>query len=274
MGSSGRPRCGVGVTGYLWAQVTRGSVTARSLLASTGDLGVAWLTLTCCRLRLAPLNLPDLDVGVPVLETFHQDPLGYISEMCIGQPWVHVLPSLKRGLIVGISKTLPEETPFRRYKDLRRHWKNMYGYRLSEEPADMYCSVYFRALGGVPMTYPWPCLTPRMPSGLRCLDVQAVVLSFLADVALRMPTVCGEPSPVAVDGMARLTATLCTAAAPEAQYDAAGGDPNSGAPPPPRPNLRPLALGENTSPSPPRNQDTDDESVASTCPLSLATQRD
>ncbi|KAK3925417.1 hypothetical protein KUF71_013624 [Frankliniella fusca] len=291
-----------------------------------GEQGTAWISLACCRLRLARLTYSDLDVSLPALQRFEDDPLGTVSETCIGQPWVHVLPSLKKGIVVGISKTLPEETPFSRYKDLRRHWKNMasiqqsmwkgsgsscsssgppgkthsstnrrnkgffshppsqdYGYRLSEEQTDVYCSVYFRLLGGVAMTYPWQCVTPRLPAGLRCLDPQAVVLGFLSDVALRAPTVCGRAAPVAMDGMARFTATLSCASAAEdgvvAEWDGVGEPPAAaGRRPAAHANLRPLALGENTSP--PRtptttHRDQDDaESLPATCPLSLASQRD
>lgn len=33
--------------------------------------------------------------------------------------------SMKKGQIVGVAKKVPENSRFRAYKDIKRHWKNM-----------------------------------------------------------------------------------------------------------------------------------------------------
>lgn len=32
--------------------------------------------------------------------------------------------SMKKGKIVGVSKVIPSDSPFKTYRDLKRHWKN------------------------------------------------------------------------------------------------------------------------------------------------------
>lgn len=125
----------------------------------------------------------------------------------------------------------------------------------------VYCSVFFMSLG-MTLSYPWPCVCPHPPVAVRCPDPQAVAISFLGDVATRVTTVCGQPSPVNLESLARPVAGLQPAQGLQDQDDGPQGlrqDP---------PNLR--GIRENT-PSP--RQDEDDDVTAS-CPLSVATQRD
>ncbi|KAJ1521049.1 hypothetical protein ONE63_002759 [Megalurothrips usitatus] len=233
-----------------------------------GEAGAAWLSFSAVRLRVAPLTFTDIDVAAGALDRLHRDPLAVVSSVCIGQPWVRVLPSLKKGVVMEISRTLPEDCPFSSYKNIRRHWKNMYGYRLAEDASDVvFVSIYFSMMGGAPMTYPMSCLTPRPPTPLRSPDPRAVAVAFLGDVAARVATVCGAPSPVAADGLSRPVATLLSCGT-DSDSDAEAGAAGA------HPNLRPLAENTNgyssSSATPPR----EGASTPSTCPLSLATQRD
>ncbi|CAK1603301.1 unnamed protein product [Parnassius mnemosyne] len=73
---------------------------------------------------------------------------------------VRVLPSLNKAVVEEYYETLPESGNFRCYKDLRRHWKNIHGYRLPEEEYAYYAVRFWR---GEPLTYPKICLTSNFP---------------------------------------------------------------------------------------------------------------
>ena len=38
--------------------------------------------------------------------------------------YTYITYSMKRGRIVSVSHDIPEESPFKTYRDLKRHWKN------------------------------------------------------------------------------------------------------------------------------------------------------
>ena len=128
----------------------------------------------------------------------------------------------------------------------------------------VYCSVFFMPLG-MTMSYPWPCVCQHPPLAVRCPDPQAVAVSFLGDVATRVTTVCGQPSPVNLESLARPVAGLQPAQGLQGLQHQDDGPQGIGHDPP---NLR--GIRENTS-SP--RQDEDDVTPAS-CPLSMATQTD
>ncbi|KAI5641570.1 hypothetical protein NE865_06327 [Phthorimaea operculella] len=74
--------------------------------------------------------------------------------------WIRVLPSLFKATINDCFDSLPPSGSFKSYKDLRRHWKNIHGYRLPEEEGS-YCSVQFWR--GEPLTYPKICVVRNFP---------------------------------------------------------------------------------------------------------------
>ncbi|XP_034245094.1 uncharacterized protein LOC117647459 [Thrips palmi] len=267
----------------LWNPVAESLVRGKDFLSSGkltdavrlrvnvhGEGGTAWISIYPSRMRIAPLAMGDMDVSVPVLARFQDSPLGEVPATCIGNPWVNVLPSLKRGMVTSITKTIPPECPFQRYKDFRRHWKNMYGYRLPDDDGGLpYVSVYFERLGKA-MCYPWLCLTPQPPVSLRARDPPAVAAAFLADVASRMPTVCGVAAPIELDGgLVEPVAQLCAVRGLRLRGEPGlDGDPGAT-----QPNLQPYQhqpRGSGPAPSPSRDGQDD---AALTCPLSMATQR-
>ncbi|KAJ0181754.1 hypothetical protein K1T71_002476 [Dendrolimus kikuchii] len=75
--------------------------------------------------------------------------------------WIRVLPSLNRATIEDRCQRLPEYGHFKSYKDLRRHWKNIHGYRLPEEECQSYYMVRFWR--GDPLTYPKICILGEFP---------------------------------------------------------------------------------------------------------------
>eukprot|EP00064_Thunnus_orientalis_P025923 superscaffoldBa00014504_g26366 len=65
------------------------------------------------------------DFGLPplVLKRFRSDPDSVLDPSSTGGAvWCHVLPSMKKGQIITISRQLPKDGPFRTYRDLQNHW--------------------------------------------------------------------------------------------------------------------------------------------------------
>ncbi|KAJ8726260.1 hypothetical protein PYW07_000958 [Mythimna separata] len=74
--------------------------------------------------------------------------------------WIRVLPSLNKAIIEDSHRMLPENSKFKSYKDLRRHWKNIHGYRLPEEESSYYSIQFWR---GEPLLYPKLCVIRNFP---------------------------------------------------------------------------------------------------------------
>ncbi|XP_008287426.1 uncharacterized protein C18orf63 homolog [Stegastes partitus] len=173
-----------------------GRLNAVSLELSTRE-GQLCISVEASAVRLPPPKLEDFDLPPLVLRRFCSDPGSVLDPTSTGGAlWCHVLPSMKKGQIVSISRQLPRDGPFRTYRELQNHWSRLYGYRLPELPEqeEVYCSVYFRPLGRKLFTYPLSCI--RLQPAQRCprVDLQGALGSFLADVGARLQTVCGFPA--------------------------------------------------------------------------------
>ncbi|XP_068621470.1 uncharacterized protein C18orf63-like [Battus philenor] len=98
---------------------------------------------------------------------------------------VRVLPSLNKAIIEKYFENLPKSGCFKCYKDLRRHWKNIHGYRLSEEEPTYYTVRFWR---GEPLTYPRTCLTTNFPITTPMpKSAQGLLIArFLGDVRNKM----------------------------------------------------------------------------------------
>ncbi|KAM8823306.1 uncharacterized protein C18orf63 homolog isoform 1-T2 [Spinachia spinachia] len=190
-----------------------GRLHAIGLELSTSE-GQLCISVEANVVRLPPIRLEDFDFAPMVLRRFcsHLD--------CVldtgGAAWCHVLPSMKRGQIINISRQLPRDGPFRTYRDLRDHWNHLYGYRLPDlaEEEVVYCSVYFRPVGERLFTYPLSCV--RLQPVQRCPQAgpQAAPRHFLSDLRDGLRSVCGFPAPLS--GKPRLyTVGLSPAAAPQ-----------------------------------------------------------
>ncbi|GLD61456.1 uncharacterized protein AKAME5_001326400 [Lates japonicus] len=181
----------------------RGRLNAVSLELSTSE-GQLCLSIEANTVRLPPTTLEDFDLPPLVLRRFCSDPDFILDPTSTGGTiWCHVLPSMKKGQIITISRQLPRDGPFRTYRDLQSHWNCLYGYRLPElaEEEVVYCSVYFRLVGERLFTYPLSCI--RLQPVQRCprVDLQGVLGSFLSDIRGRVQSVCGFS--------ARLTSKPC-----------------------------------------------------------------
>ncbi|XP_045901408.1 uncharacterized protein C18orf63 [Micropterus dolomieu] len=190
-------------------------VTGKDFLTESGRLNAVRMELSSSEgrlcisieantVRLPPTTLEDFDLPPLVLRRFCSDPDFVLDPTSTGRAiWCHVLPSMKKGQIITISRQLPRDGPFRTYRDLQNHWNRLYGYRLPElaEEEVVYCSVYFRLVGERLFTYPLSCI--RLQPVQRCprVDLQGALGSFLSAIRFRLQSVCGFP--------ARLTSKPC-----------------------------------------------------------------
>ncbi|XP_064611999.1 uncharacterized protein C18orf63-like [Liolophura sinensis] len=161
-----------------------------SLTVTANDVSMA---LQATALRTSPYQLNDLNLPTSVQKEFLNEPQPVIPETFLMNSWCHVLPSMKKGKIVGVSRVIPEDSPFKTYRDLKRHWKNTYGYRLPDTDDNiLYYQIYFGPVGHTLFTYPHVCLRSREFHVLPRVDPRSIYVSFLQDVTAKMPTVCGQ----------------------------------------------------------------------------------
>ncbi|XP_068593270.1 uncharacterized protein C18orf63 homolog isoform X2 [Cebidichthys violaceus] len=169
-----------------------GRLYAVSMELSTSE-GQLCLSVEVNTVRLPPTRLEDFDFPPLVLRRFCSDPDSVLDPSSL---WCHVLPSMKKGQIISITRQLPRDGPFRTYRDLQDHWNHLYGYRLPDvaEEEVVYCSVYFRLVGERLFTYPLSCV--RLQPVQRCprVDLQGALGSFLSSVGERLSSVCGFPA--------------------------------------------------------------------------------
>ncbi|XP_061188468.1 uncharacterized protein LOC133196618 [Saccostrea echinata] len=153
--------------------------------------GQLHLSLVASTVRFPALQLSDIEVLPQSLKRFTED-RDFISGDSIGSTWCHVLPSMKKGQIVGIGRQLPADGPFKSYKEIKSHWKNSYGYRLPEnEEGIIYYQIHFRPLGDRVFTYPDICLRARDIHCLPRVNPKPILVTFLQDLKTKMSTVCG-----------------------------------------------------------------------------------
>uniref|UniRef100_A0A3Q1BU83 Si:ch211-152c8.2 n=1 Tax=Amphiprion ocellaris TaxID=80972 RepID=A0A3Q1BU83_AMPOC len=173
-----------------------GRLNAVSLELSTSE-GQLCISVEANAVRLPLTTLEDFDLPPLVLRRFCSDPDSVLDPTSTGGAlWCHVLPSMKKGEIISISRQLPRDGPFSSYRELQNHWNRLYGYRLPELPEQevVYCSIYFRLVGQKLFTYPLSCI--RLQPVQRCpgLDLQGALASFQTDIRARLLTVCGFPA--------------------------------------------------------------------------------
>nr|XP_032830744.1 uncharacterized protein C18orf63 homolog [Petromyzon marinus] len=94
-------------------------------------------------------KLEDFNISTAVIQRFLASDFATISPASISSRWCYVLPSMKKGEIVSVTHALLPKSSLQSYNDLRKHWKNMHGYRLPQEEQDrtIYCHINFKLLG-------------------------------------------------------------------------------------------------------------------------------
>ncbi|XP_059158795.1 uncharacterized protein C18orf63-like isoform X2 [Physella acuta] len=144
--------------------------------------------------KFSPLQVEDLNLSQQEMINILKSTEGDAGEISIADCWCHVLPSMKRGRITTLSLTIPHGSPFSSYNDLKRHWKNMYGYRLPDTDEDiLYCQVSFLPSGlGKRFTYPSACLRPGPLQIIQRTDPKPILTAFLQELHSKMSSVCNS----------------------------------------------------------------------------------
>ncbi|XP_074998287.1 uncharacterized protein C18orf63 homolog [Calonectris borealis] len=153
------------------------------------------ISVEACSIRLPPPELGDFDISANILKLFDSSENTVIHQHSILSNWCYVLPSMKMGQIINISHIIPPESPFRSYKELQMHWKNLYGYILPDdlEKTKIYFSVYFKPIGERFFTYPLSCIRSQPVQYFPRTDSESVLNSFLSDMKCNLSHLCGFP---------------------------------------------------------------------------------
>ncbi|XP_071340448.1 uncharacterized protein C18orf63 homolog isoform X4 [Trachinotus anak] len=119
----------------------RGRLNAVSMELSTRE-GQLCISIQANTIRLPPPTLEDFGFPPLVLRRFCCDPDSVLDPPSTGGTiWCHVLPSMKKGQIITISRQLPRDGPFRTYRDLQNHWDRLV---LSSEQVNLTTSSSMR----------------------------------------------------------------------------------------------------------------------------------
>ncbi|XP_070575549.1 uncharacterized protein C18orf63-like [Ptychodera flava] len=186
-----------------WNKVANLFVHGRDFLTSSDKLNAVKMNMNVTNeevtfaLEASSIKLPanqiqDFEICAPVLERFYMSKSAVINEYSIESKWCHVLPSMKKGKLVKITHDIPQSSPFKSYKDIRRHWKNTYGYRLPElEDGEVFFNIYFPGIGHTLFTYPEFCVRKRDLIVIPRADPDPILETFVNDIQSKMPQVCG-----------------------------------------------------------------------------------
>uniref|UniRef100_A0A3B1IQD7 Chromosome 10 C18orf63 homolog n=1 Tax=Astyanax mexicanus TaxID=7994 RepID=A0A3B1IQD7_ASTMX len=142
--------------------------------------------------RICP-QLEDFDVPPLVVKNF----LSSREAVVHTKPnnWCYILPSMKKGQLISISRKIPPESPFHSYTELQKHWTSMYGYQLPplNEDEVVYCSVYFKLVGEKLFTYPLSCIRTKPLQLFPRVDLQGALEAFTSDLRRVLDNICGFP---------------------------------------------------------------------------------
>ncbi|XP_036438464.1 uncharacterized protein C18orf63-like isoform X2 [Colossoma macropomum] len=154
-----------------------------------------WVSVKANTVRLPPTLLEDFDVPPLVMKKFLSSKEA-ILHTTVPNNWCYILPSMKRGQIISISRKIPEECPFSSYSELQNHWTSMYGYHLPPLNKDevVYCSVYFKLIGEKLFTYPLSCIRTQPVQILPRVDLQGVLGAFMSDLKSFLENICSFPA--------------------------------------------------------------------------------
>nr|CAD7568068.1 unnamed protein product [Timema californicum] len=174
-------------------EIVRGPIKCTIATISEETCDEMFIAVWPLRVRMRPLEFSDLDIVPSTKEEFFSKHDGYISELSLGAQQLHVLPSLKKGRIVSISRRIPSSCPYQSYKELKRHWKNLYGYRLPEsDETILYFTMHFNAFSSTVYTYPSLCVRPDGIQFHSRVNFKEVLGSFIQDLTKKVPRICGH----------------------------------------------------------------------------------
>ncbi|XP_025115244.1 uncharacterized protein C18orf63-like [Pomacea canaliculata] len=75
-------------------------------------------------LRIKPLQLNDLELSPLQVQSLMYAESHSAGEVSFSDHWCHVLPRMKRGRLCSLSLSIPKDSIFKAYKDIKRYWKN------------------------------------------------------------------------------------------------------------------------------------------------------
>eukprot|EP00794_Sanderia_malayensis_P019009 gene19009-20921_t len=128
--------------------------------------------------------IEDFFVAPNMLKAFQANDNCVIQDTSIDNNRCYVIPSMKEAFVCSISRLLPKTSPFTSYEELRKHWKLMYGYHLPTNSCDCYYNVRF---------YGETMFTSNEPVFFYRCDSESIQSTFLKDLNLRVPSICGIP---------------------------------------------------------------------------------
>nr|XP_026691807.1 uncharacterized protein C18orf63-like isoform X1 [Ciona intestinalis] len=143
--------------------------------------------------RLPPAELEHFRICPDALERFQNDSNFKIHEGTINLPTCHVLPTMNRAQVIAVSHNVTTDTLNRMLKgcsNLKKYWKNLYGYRLPEID-EIYCSVLVMNMNGHSFTYPLTCLRTRPIQCMPRCDAPDITRNFMASVQQKFEKLCG-----------------------------------------------------------------------------------
>ncbi|XP_066539722.1 uncharacterized protein C18orf63-like isoform X2 [Hoplias malabaricus] len=172
-----------------WNRVGQYLIAVMELNANETELCVSVEVNT---VRLPPATLEDFNVPSRVMKTFLNNREAVIDTL-MPNNWCYILPSMKKGQVISISRKIPKECPFRSYSELRNHWKSMYGYYLPplNEDEVVYCSMYFKLVGEKLFTYPLSCIRIQPVQLFPRVDLQGALGAFMSDLRILLENICG-----------------------------------------------------------------------------------
>ncbi|KAA0704893.1 hypothetical protein E1301_Tti000792 [Triplophysa tibetana] len=126
--------------------------------------------------RLPPAVLKDFDFPTAVVDHFlHTDDT--VLHTTMPNNWCHILPSMKKGQLISISRRIPQESPFQSYSEFQEHWNSMF-----ETP-----------ILKLMLRYPLCCIRTLPVQCFPRVDLQGVLRTFLSDLQAELQSVCGIP---------------------------------------------------------------------------------
>ncbi|XP_034938941.1 uncharacterized protein [Chelonus insularis] len=150
------------------------------------------LELTSLKAKLFSVKLHHLCLPHSVIVDFTAGLSDFIDVSLFDQPRVSVLPSMIKGRVLYIFRKIPPTCPYKNWVDMRRHWKNMYGYRLPKtDEGIIYYEIYFPMFkkSSKPTTFIYPDLCIRCDLSEFQEPSDDIINTFIEDFNNIMPKI-------------------------------------------------------------------------------------
>uniref|UniRef100_UPI00358E52DB uncharacterized protein C18orf63 homolog n=1 Tax=Myxine glutinosa TaxID=7769 RepID=UPI00358E52DB len=151
------------------------------------------IALEAYTVRLPPSQLEEFGISSTVLKSFKHSQDASIPYHAIASRWNYILPSMKKGEIVSVTHKLPADSDLHSYLDIKKYWRNLYGYILPDLPEQhiIYCNIYFKMIGERLFSYPMCCVRSQPVQLLPRTDRVEVLQAFMGDLRVHLSQLCG-----------------------------------------------------------------------------------